>query len=145
MRPNRLRPYLSPWMVVALAFGYAVGWGSFEMPGTAFLPNAGPLGTVIGVLAGVLVMAVVAWNYHTLVRRRACSGGAFCYVQDAFGSDFGFIAAWSLTLVYLAIIWANATALLLVSRHAFGDLLRFGPHYQVAGSDIQVVKNESPK
>ena len=135
--PERtLTRYLSPAAALALAFGYAVGWGSFVMPGTSFLPGAGPLGTVIGVLTGGAVMAIVAWNYHTLVRRRACSGGAFSYVQDAFGADFGYLAAWSLILAYLAILWANATALTLISRHALGWLLHFGFHYRVAGFDI---------
>ena len=31
--------YLSPLGVIALSFGYAVGWGSFVMPGTMFLPT----------------------------------------------------------------------------------------------------------
>ena len=38
---------------IALSFGCAVGWGAFVMPGTAFLPVAGPLGTLIGL--GVVV------------------------------------------------------------------------------------------
>ena len=29
---NKLEPYLSPLAVLALSFGYAVGWGSFVMP-----------------------------------------------------------------------------------------------------------------
>ena len=48
----KLGPYLSPISVLALSFGYAVGWGSFVMPGTMFLPGAGPAGTVIGILIG---------------------------------------------------------------------------------------------
>ena len=40
------KPYLSPVAAIALSFGYAVGWGAFMMPGRAFLPGAGPLGTM---------------------------------------------------------------------------------------------------
>ena len=47
-----LSPYLSPVAVWALSFGCAVGWGSFVMPGTTFLPIAGPWGSVIGLLIG---------------------------------------------------------------------------------------------
>lgn len=36
----------SPVAAIALSFGYAVGWGAFMMPGRAFLPGAGPLGTM---------------------------------------------------------------------------------------------------
>jgi hypothetical protein len=39
-----LSKYLSPLGVWALAFGCAVGWGAFVMPGTTFLPIAGPWG-----------------------------------------------------------------------------------------------------
>ena len=48
----------------ALAFGCAVGSDAFVMPWNDFLPKAGPLGTVIGIFIGGLVMAVVAWNFH---------------------------------------------------------------------------------
>lgn len=49
---NSLGAYLSPLAVVALSFGYAVGWGSFVMPGNVFLPDAGPADMVLGILAG---------------------------------------------------------------------------------------------
>ena len=41
-----LAKYLSPIDVWAIAFGCIVGWGAFVMPGTTFLPLAGPLGSV---------------------------------------------------------------------------------------------------
>ena len=52
----------------ALAFGCAVGSDAFVMPWNDFLPKAGPLGTVIGIFIGGLVMAVVAWNFHYCIR-----------------------------------------------------------------------------
>jgi signal transduction histidine kinase/DNA-binding response OmpR family regulator/L-asparagine transporter-like permease len=136
MKPKGLKPYLSIWGAVALAFGYAVGWGAFVMPGTMFLPGAGPLGTLLGFLIGAAVMAVIAWNYHTLVSRWPCSGGAFSYAQDSFGVDYGFLTAWFLLLAYVSILWANATALVLVGRYIMGDFLQVGMHYRVAGFDI---------
>ena len=42
--------HLSMLAAWGLSFGYAVGWGAFVMPGAEFLPSAGPLGTVIGVI-----------------------------------------------------------------------------------------------
>ena len=42
-----LLKYLSPVGAWALAFGCSVGWGSFVMPGTTFLPLAGPIGTTV--------------------------------------------------------------------------------------------------
>ena len=48
--------YLSPLSAWALSFGCAVGWGAFIIPGTTFLPLAGPLGTLIGLGIGAAVM-----------------------------------------------------------------------------------------
>lgn len=65
----QLKRYLSPLGVWALSFGCAVGWGAFVMPGTTFLPAAGPLGTAIGIAIGTLVMAVIGVNYHYLMNK----------------------------------------------------------------------------
>ncbi len=124
---------LSAW---GLSFGLAVGWGAFVMPGAEFLPSAGPLGTVIGIVVGALAMAVIGWNYHCMVATLPGSGGAYIYAQMAFGSDYGYLTAWSLTLAYMAILWANATALVLLVRYMFGDVLQFGWHDTLAGFDI---------
>ena len=67
--PAGLTPYLSPLAVWALSFGCAVGWGSLVMPGTTFLPVAGPLGTALGMLLGALVMLVIGACYHYLMQR----------------------------------------------------------------------------
>ena len=120
----------------AFAFGTAVGWGSLVMPGTVFLPKAGPLGTCIGVFVGAAIMAVIAWNYHYMTRRYPGPGGAFAFASRAFGHDHGFLCAWFLCLTYVAIVWANATALTIIARCLFGDILRFGFHYSIAGYGI---------
>ena len=96
-----LNRYLSPLNVWALSFGCAVGWGSFVMPGTTFLPAAGPLGTVLGLFIGVLVMWVIGVNYHFLMNRYPDSGGTLTYSIKAFGYDHGFLSAWFLLLVYI--------------------------------------------
>ena len=127
---------LSPLAAWSLAFGCAVGWGSFVMPGTTFLPKAGPLGTVLGVLAGGLVMAVIAWNYHRMMERSPGPGGAYAYAKEAFGIDHGFLCAWFLVLTYVAIVWANATALAIVARYTLGDVFRFGFRYSLAGFEV---------
>ena len=122
----KLGAYLTPLAVIALSFGYAVGWGSFVMPGTVFLPGAGPAGTAIGILLGAAVIAVFAFNYHRMLLRVSGPGGAVAFTTRAFGSDHGFLLAWFLWLTYVAILWANATALVLLVRYLFGDALQFG-------------------
>ncbi len=136
--PARLNRRLSPLAVWALSFGCSVGWGAFVMPGTTFLPIAGPLGTTLGILAGTLVMLVIGVNYACLMNRYPDAGGTFAYAKLVFGYDHGFLSSWFMGLVYLAIIWANATAIPLIFRGIFGDLLRFGYLYTLAGYDVYI-------
>ena len=136
--PQQLLRRLSPLAVWALAFGCAVGWGAFVMPGTTFLPIAGPLGTAIGVAIGAVVMLIIGVNYHFLINRYPEAGGTVSFANHAFGHDYGFLSAWFLGLVYLAIIWANSTAIPLIFRGLCGDLLRFGYLYSIAGYDIYI-------
>ena len=107
--------YLSPLSVIALSFGYAVGWGAFVLPGTNFLPNAGPVGTLIGLLIGAVAIIVLAFNFHKLTAVRN-SGGTYGAVTKIFGHNHGFLVGWFLFLTYVAILWANATALILLAR-----------------------------
>ena len=89
----KLCSYLAPISVLALSFGYAVGWGSFVMPGTMFLPGAGPAGTVIGILIGSVAMAVFAFNYHRMLQRITGPGGSYAFATETFGADHGFLLA----------------------------------------------------
>ncbi len=127
-----LSKYLSPLAVWALAFGSAVGWGSFVMPGTTFLPVAGPWGSVIGLFAGAAIMLVIGLSYRFLTERYPDAGGSYTFASKVLGSDHGFLCAWMLMLTYAAIIWANSTALTLIVRYLFGDLFCFGFSYQIA-------------
>jgi amino acid transporter len=101
-----------------------------------FLPGAGPAGTAIGILIGSLAMAVFAFNYHRMLQRVTGPGGAYAFTTEVFGADHGFLLAWFLWLTYVAILWANATALVLLVRYLFGDALQFGFHYTMAGFEV---------
>ena len=122
--------------VWALAFGCSVGWGAFVMPGTTFLPIAGPLGTALGILIGAAVMFVIGANYHYMMNRHPDAGGTYTYAKKTFGFDHGFLSAWFLVLTYVSIIWANATALSLIARNLLGDAFKFGFHYTIFGYDV---------
>ena len=128
--------YLSPLAVIALSFGYAVGWGSFAMPGTTFLPNAGPAGTIIGLLIGTVAIVVLAFNFHKVITSVPGGGGIYGLVTKIFGRNHGFLVGWFLFLAYLAIMWANSTALVLLVRYIFGDAFQFGFHYTMVGFDV---------
>ena len=133
---NGLIRYLSPLSAWALSFGCAVGWGAFVMPGTTFLPAAGPLGTALGIVIGAVVMLIIGVNYHYLMNQYPDAGGTLTYSIRTFGYDHGFLSAWFLMLVYIAIIWANATALALIGRNLLGGMFQFGFHYQLLGYDV---------
>ncbi|WP_248921749.1 ATP-binding response regulator [Olsenella intestinalis] len=131
-----LTRYLSSLNVWALSLGCIVGWGAFVMPGVQLLPMAGPLGTVIALAIGAAAMCVVAFNIQAMAKRYPDSGGAFTYTKRVFGYDHSFLCSWSLVLAYISIIWANATALILIARYLLGPVLQFGFSYKVAGYDV---------
>lgn len=131
-----LSKYLSPLAVWALAFGSAVGWGAFVMPGTTFLPIAGPWGSVIGLITGAAVMFIIGWCYCFLMKRYPDAGGSYTIAARVIGNDHGFLCAWMLLLTYAAIIWANSTALSLIMRCLFGNIFCFGISYQIAGYTV---------
>ena len=120
----------------ALAFGCCIGWGCFVMPGTTFLPLAGAMGTFIAMTLSACVMLVIAFNYHYMVNRYPDNGGSFTFAKKVFGYDHGFLCAWFIRIAYVALIWANATAFVLIFRSLFGNVLEFGFNYNIAGYDI---------
>ena len=131
-----LRKYLSPLNVWALSFGCAVGWGAFVMPGTTFLPIAGPWGTALGMAVGGIIIFLIGCNYFYMMKNFPDAGGTYTYAKKILGYDHGFMGSWFLILVYIAIIWANITALPLIFRNSLGNFFQFGFHYQIAGYDI---------
>ncbi|MBO4780075.1 MAG: APC family permease, partial [Selenomonadaceae bacterium] len=133
---TKLKPYLSPLNVWALSFGCAVGWGAFVMPGTTFLPIAGPLGTALGMAVGGIIMLIIGYNYHFMMNKYPDAGGTYSYAKKVLGYDHGFLSSWFLILVYIAITWANATALPIIFRKLLGDTFQFGFHYTIAGFDV---------
>ncbi|MER2139694.1 MAG: APC family permease, partial [Succiniclasticum sp.] len=62
-RKEGLEPYLSPIGAWSLAVGTAIGWGSFVFTSNFYLQEAGPLGSVLGMLAGMVVMLFISRNY----------------------------------------------------------------------------------
>ena len=131
-----LMPYLSVLGAWALAFGCSVGWGSFVMPGNTFLPIAGPVGAALGLGLGAAVMLIIAVNYHFLMNRYPDAGGTYTYTKKSLGYDHGFLSAWFLILTYIAIIWANASALPLIARTLLGSTFQFGFDYEIAGYHV---------
>ncbi|MBQ6154045.1 MAG: amino acid permease [Ruminococcus sp.] len=131
-----MTPYLSSAGAWALALGCTIGWGAFVMPGTTFLPVAGPLGSLIGLSIGALIMVLFGSNYTRLIKRYPGAGGSYTYAKALLGGDHGFLCGWMLLLAYIAILWANATAITLILRSCLGDIFCFGFCYQVFSYDV---------
>ena len=133
---RRLYPYLSPLGAWALSIGTAIGWGSFVVTGNDYLLKAGPLGSVIAILLGMVAMLVIARSYHYLINIFPDAGGAYTFSKEVFGYDWGFMTSWFLILTYLAMLWANLTSLPLFARYFLGNFFRFGYLYTFLGYDI---------
>ena len=137
LKPSRaLDRYLSLLDVWAMAFGCMVGWGVFAMPGTTFLPVAGPAGTVIAMLAGMVIMLIIGFNFSFLMSRSSVTGGVYTYTKEAFGRDHAFLSCWFLCLSYLTIVFLNGTALFFIVRILFSDAAHTGFSYTIAGNTI---------
>ena len=133
---NRLSPYISPIGAWALSLGTAIGWGSLVVTSTSYLSQAGPAGSIAGLLIGVAVMLLIASNYHYMMNAFPDAGGAYAYAKETFGYDYGFLASWFLFLTYSAILWANATSLPLFARYFIGDFFQTGMLYSIFGYDV---------
>ena len=132
--------YLSPLDVWAMAFGVMVGWGAFVMPGTMFLPIAGPVGTVIAMIISMVIILIIGTNIAYLMSKSQRTGGLYSYTKQAFGRDHAFISSWFLCLSYLTIVFLNASALFVVVRLLFGNSLEGGHSYEIAGNNIYLAE-----
>ncbi len=131
-----LKPYLSPVSVWALSVGAAVGWGSLIVTSTSYLSQAGPMGSVLGILIGAVLMLMVSVCFGYLARQFPEAGGVYAYTKRVFGYDRAFLVSWFLGLTYIAIFWANATALPLFARYFLKNFFSFGKLYTVFGYDV---------
>ncbi|NLA04355.1 MAG: APC family permease [Firmicutes bacterium] len=123
-------------MIMAVALGSSVGWGCFVMPGD-WLRQAGVLGVAIGFVLGLLLMVIIAVNYSHLINKFPVSGGAFVYAYAGFERNHAFFCGWFLTLAYISIVALNATAVALLVKFIFPDLIaRTGLLWQIAGWDV---------
>ena len=135
----KLTKNLSPLGAWAFAIGTSIGWGSLVVTNNSYLGQAGPAGSVIGMVIGAIVMLIISKNYAYLMNAYPDSGGAYTYSKEVFGHDHGFLTAWFLALTYLAILWANATSLPLFARYFLGEIFHFGKLYTIFGYDVYIV------
>lgn len=136
IKNNGLHKHLSPVSAWAFSIGTAVGWGSLVVTASTYLTQAGPAGSVLGMVLGAAIMLVVAVNYSNLMQSYPEAGGAYAFSREIFGYDFGFLTAWFLAMTYFAVLWANATSLPLFARIFMGGIFRFGKLYTLFNYDV---------
>lgn len=136
MSTGKFKKAMRPIDVWGLALGAIIGWGCFVLPGSAFLPKAGPLGTAMGMLIGALLIVIIALSYGYLIRNFPISGGEFIYTKETIGKRNAFVCGWGMILAYWSLIPLNATALALISRYMFPGIVQQGLLYQIAGWDV---------
>ena len=126
--------YLSPLDVWAIAFGCSIGWGAFMLPGSTFLPAAGPLGTLAAMAISVAVMLIIGANFSFMMQHKPGTGGVYAYTKTALDRNHAFLCAWFLSLSYLSILFLNAASLFTVIRTVFGSSLQIGyAYYNIGG------------
>ena len=132
----KLQPYLSPLAVWALSVGSAIGWGSLVVTSRSYLSQAGPMGSILGLLIGFVMMLMVSSHYHFLANRYPDTGGLYNYVKQLFGYDLAFLIAWFMFLIYIAIFWANATSIPLFARYFMQAVFKKGFLFTVFGYEV---------
>ncbi len=134
-RRRKLTKTLKPSWVFAIALGSSVGWGAFILPGD-WIGESGPLGAMIGLLIGAVIMMVIASSYGVMIKKFPVSGGGFTYAFIAAGKKWAFICGWFLSLGYISIVALNASALSLLLKFLAPGFMKQFYLYSVAGWDV---------
>lgn len=131
-----MKRYLGKFDIFSIVLGAIIGWGSFMLPGTKFLKEAGVINTALGLLLGALCIIIIEKNYLIMMNSQDEEGGEFSFTYNKLGEKHGFVVGWFLTLAYFTMIPLNATAFPLVIKKLFGPVLEFGYLYNVAGYNV---------
>ncbi|KAB7708210.1 amino acid permease [Bacillus aerolatus] len=121
--------------VWAIALGSAIGWGCFILP-TEWMAKAGPLGVIIGLFVGGLIMMIIAVSYGILIDKFPVSGGGFTYAYLGFGRIHAYFCGWFLTLGYICIVALNASAMALLGKFLFPSITNTVFLYEINGWEV---------
>ena len=122
--------------VLALGFGAMIGFGWVVLTGD-WLINAGTLGSVLAMVTGGIIMAVVGLTYAELCAAMPKAGGEHNYIMRAMGPRTSFIGSWAIIGGYVTIVAFEAVALPRTVQYIFPDLSQIHL-WTVAGFDVHL-------
>lgn len=99
--PARLQATVRSFQFFTLSFGVIVGVGWITILG-AWLSQAGPVGTAVGLLGGGGLMIVIGLCYAEMATLVPASGGEPAFAFEAFGPALFFAVGWLLALSFIA-------------------------------------------
>lgn len=134
-RRRKLSKSLKPSWVFAIALGSSVGWGAFILPGD-WIGQSGPVGAMLGLLIGAILMMVIASSYGVMIKKFPVSGGGFTYAFISAGKKWAYLCGWFLSLGYISIVALNASAFSLLLKFLAPGFMKQFYLYSIAGWDV---------
>lgn len=121
---------------LALGFGAMIGFGWVVLTG-GWLSSAGTMGSVLAMLTGGAIMAVVGLTYAELTASMPKAGGEHNFILRALGPRPSFIGSWAITGGYVTIVAFEAVALPRTVEYIAPGLSHI-PLWTIAGFEVNL-------
>lgn len=123
--------------LLTMSIGGMIGWGAFMQPGLKFIPKAGTLNTMIGMLLGLIMVSTIASCYGIILNKSPNStGGEYSYSKLCFSKKHSFVVGWFLLIVFIGIAALNATSFALIFKNVLFPEADFITMYSIAGAPV---------
>jgi basic amino acid/polyamine antiporter, APA family len=129
-----LQRTLGPLSLFAMGFGQIVGVGWIMITGK-WLTAAGPVGTVMALLVGGVVMALVALCYGSVASRIPRTGAEIAYAYKALGLPVAYMAG-CLVLLFAVSVVAFLTISFPWIVETFAPALQMQSAYTILGESV---------
>lgn len=133
---NTLAKTLGNRDALALGFGAMIGFGWVVLTGD-WLAGAGTMGSVLAMLTGGIIMAVVGLTYAELTASMPKAGGEHNFILRALGPRPSFVGSWAITGGYVTIVAFEAVALPRTVEYILPGLSQI-PLWTIAGFEVHL-------
>src|SRR6185369_4021705 len=120
----------------SLAFGSIIGVG-WVVALSAWLSQAGPLGSVIGFVGGGLLIMLIGLCYVEISTMFPVSGGEVVFTYEIYGTGTSFAVGWLFALAYIAIAAFEAISIGWIAGTLFPGI-QGRTLYTSGGSEVQI-------